>query len=77
MDVGATLVAHPQPAEPAQPPRGSLHHPAVHAPAVHAQPAAVLGAPPGPGRRDAAPPQFLASLSLARERGWGRRSWRR
>ena len=55
MDVGAALVAHPQPAELVQPPQGPLHHPAVHP-----QPAAVFRAPPGQGRRDVTSAQFLA-----------------
>ena len=46
MDVGAALVAHPQPAEPVQPTQGPLDHPAVHS-----QPVAVFRAPPRQGRR--------------------------
>ena len=57
MDVGAALVAHPQPAELVQPSQGPLHHPAVHP-----QTAAVFRAPPSQGRRDVAPAQFLAML---------------
>ncbi len=40
MDVGAALVAHPQPAELVQPTQGPLDHPAMHS-----QPAAVFRAP--------------------------------
>ena len=50
MNVGAALVAHPQPADLMQPPQGPFHHPAVHS-----QPAAVFRAPPSQGERDVAP----------------------
>ena len=68
MNVGAALVAHPQPAELVQPPQGPFHHPAVHSqPAAVSRPAepgrarcgacAIPGAAAGshrPGRRTAA-----------------------
>ncbi len=57
MDVSAALVAHPPPAELAQPAQGPLHHPALHS-----QPAAMFGAPPGQRWRNVPRPQFLAML---------------
>ena len=57
MDVSATFVAHPQPAELVQPSQSSLDYPAVHP-----QPAAVGGAPSGQRRRDVALSQRLAML---------------